>query len=433
MSSMQVAMTAERQADCTNGTVEGLQLVAAGELGINEMQKCIDDGDDSIMWALVNVMVGSGSLRRSRTIFLHINGINCPLTGPKSKTRINEYTNDARTMMGALHLPEIRAERKTDITVSNVLERMKKFIVQDSAEFSLDWIVKDYEDRLHQKRELIMKERAGSTTAPLTFLIPSHDSGTTFENGRAALKSATTGPQNWIFWTSAPAPRNMQVVGGGLGCVSEMSEFLSMHQNKVMFGLIRMEFGDGRLKREKFVFVHAVGENFGVEAKAKSREDMPKMKRLAEEFAQISVEMQVKDPCELTDKEVVQQVLKASIIDKDSVAGDTGLREMCTVEYFRETVRRKREDAVQAEIMNGAESRTTSSLVESTWEEVVKLVHNEGGPDWAVFKAGPAWLERRMLPTRIGNGKLKPASTGGYQASKCCPAASWLATQLCGQ
>lgn len=383
----------------------GLQLVAAGELGIQEMQHYLDDS--TVMWVLMKTMVGSGSLRRSRTVFLHLDGVNCPLTGKRSKMRINEYTNDARTLLGALHLPSIRFVEKAEVTVENVLQQVRKIVVGDTAEYTLDWVINDYSERLQAKRERLTRQNSENVVTLPSYRIPGHDCSSTFEMGRDALRAIITGPHNWLFWSSAPAPRRMQVMGGGLSTISDMSDFLSMHADKVLFGLIRMEFGVGRLKREKFVFVHAVGQNTQVATRAKSFEDAARMKQLVEEYVDVAVEMQVKDASELNDAEVIARVLKAAILDRDEIAGDKAGHDCYTVEYFRDAVKRKLDELAQENVTD-SEKNKASWMESKTHEEVVKLVHSEDGPDWAVFRAGPAWLERRVLPTKSEGNKMRP-------------------------
>merc|ERR1712100_286905 len=159
------------------------------------MQEYIDEG--TVMWALVHVMIGAGALRRSRKIFLHVDGRRCPETGLQSRAKINEYTNDAKRIMGAAGIPELRVRKRKEVTVDYVLDRVKKFIVEDKAEYTIDWIIKAHEQRLREKIEKLMKERA-SAGVSAAVRIPGHDSSATFEQGRDALKSVSTGPQNWL-------------------------------------------------------------------------------------------------------------------------------------------------------------------------------------------------------------------------------------------
>ena len=57
----------------------------------------------------------------------------------------------------------------------------------------------------------------------------------------------------------------------------------------VLFGLLRMGFGQGRLRRTKYVFIHAIGDKVPAVTRGKKSAQRPKMEELMGSYASISV------------------------------------------------------------------------------------------------------------------------------------------------
>lgn len=311
-------------------------------------------------------------------------------------------------MIGDSNSPDLQVRLQEEVTVQNILARVKKFVVSDDASYSVEWLVKEYERQIKEIAEKHAKEDLQGQKGARGRRIPMHDSSTPFEVGRDALRSVAQGPANWLFWKAAEPPQCMQVMGGGLGDVAEMAQFLSEHTDMVLFGLIRMVFGVGRLRRTKHVFVHAIGKMVPAVERGKLAQKRPKMRALVNEFAQISVEMEVEDETMLTDEEVVERVRKAAIIDDENVGGDEAGKSVFTVEHFREAVREEGRLADEEQVQAKGERRRRKWM-DLPVEELVRLVHHDGTPNWALFVPGKAWLTGIEPPSVVFlTGKLKP-------------------------
>jgi len=213
----------------------------------------------------------------------------------------------------------------------------------------------------------------------------------------------------------------MEIIEGGLGMVTDMADCLSEHTAQVMFGLIRMPFGCGRFARDKYVFVHAIGQNAPPVERAHSSQALGKMKTLVDEVAKeekkakVSVSMEVGIAEELTVETVVELVRKAAIVDDDDVAGDTAGKEILTVENFREAVQEEQRKMDDDEAEMHAEKRYVE-WSERPLQEVVRLVHHEEVANWALFAPGDDWNTGVVPPSiKVLSGKLRPDNKG-FQA-----------------
>jgi hypothetical protein len=159
---------------------------------------------------------------------------------------------------------------------------------------------------------------------------------------------------------------------------------MAAHEKDVLFGLLRMGFGVGRLRRTKHVFVQATGTAVPAFTRGKLGATRPKMETALAHFALSSVALEVMDAADFTVEMVIDRVRQASIIDDDDLDPDKARKSAFSVENFRaalaeefaETGSEEADDAPQG---NGG-------FAERTVEEVVKLVRTPDGPvNWALF------------------------------------------------
>merc|ERR1719203_476759 len=139
-----------------------------------------------------------------------------------------------------------------------------------------------------------------------------------------------------MFWRPSKGEREPELISGGCDSLQEMRSFLSEHLEEPMFGLLRMGFGTGRLRRTKHVFVHAVGQKAGLVKRGKIAGQRSKMQQWVEESRNVSVHIEVEDETGLTEEIVVAAVQKAAHLDDDVVAGDVGLKDIYTVDGLQQ-------------------------------------------------------------------------------------------------
>jgi len=234
-------------------------VCAAGSGGVEEMQKWLDDA--AVMWAILRFALGSGSFRRQKLVFLHFNGDEC---GVIVRGRLNALTSTVQDLIRSgggknqegFHA-SLEVKRAEDVTLEEMLNRLSRFFITDSGEFTVTTMLQDYEKQIKEaetKRKTIASQKGGEGQKRLSEKIAS-----LFTKGSDALAAVAKplGPWNWALF--GPDPVALPIIGGGGGSVDEMRGCIEAHEKDVMFGLLRMGFGEGKLRRTKYIFIHACG------------------------------------------------------------------------------------------------------------------------------------------------------------------------------
>eukprot|EP00450_Noctiluca_scintillans_P034737 CAMPEP_0194554122 /NCGR_PEP_ID=MMETSP0253-20130528/97576_1 /TAXON_ID=2966 /ORGANISM="Noctiluca scintillans" /LENGTH=471 /DNA_ID=CAMNT_0039401605 /DNA_START=9 /DNA_END=1424 /DNA_ORIENTATION=- len=137
--------------------------------------------------------------------------------------------------------------------------------------------------------------------------------------GREALEivGKDKGAWNWVFL--AADPEDLPLVGGGNGSVEEMRECLLKH-DQMLFGLARLGFGSGRMRRTKWVFIQ--GSHY---ESTKKRSSVhlgmvlglrPRMERIIGEYANVSASIEITTIEDFNPKFVIERVSKKIVVDE---------------------------------------------------------------------------------------------------------------------
>ncbi|CAE7389286.1 unnamed protein product [Symbiodinium necroappetens] len=414
-------------------------VLGAGDGGVEELQLWVDDS--SVQWALLEFCVGQGPLARQRMIFLHVNGERC---SPIARGRANELTPEVQRLMreglemGEAFHATVEVKTAEEVSLSNLLERVLPFFTVDGSDgYTVKWLHSQYEQQLSSAKAAGI---AATSSEPRSTTDAGRKSGSdvvergayqasasSLYNGRDALKAVgePMGAWNWVFFQADPV--NLKVVGGGIGSLEEMKSCYESHPTDVLFGLLRLGFGEGRLRRTKYVFIHAVGAKAPVVARGRLSAERPKMEEVFGQFASASVTMEIQHLADLTLDSVVERVRRATTVDDDILGRDAGSPSVFSVEAFQKAL--QEEKLGRAAELQTLRRRSTglgtglpADLV-SEWaarplSEVVSLVHKVGGPlNWALFAPDPTWLSRRRT-VKTTQASLLPdqvaAPSGGY-------------------
>eukprot|EP00439_Symbiodinium_sp_Y106_P020551 s2168_g2.t1 len=413
-------------------------VLGAGDGGVEELQLWVDDS--SVQWALLEFCVGQGPLARQRMIFLHVNGERC---SPIARGRANELTPEVQRLMreglemGEAFHATVEVKTAEEVSLSNLLERVLPFFTVDGSDgYTVKWLHSQYEQQLSSAKAAgtaaASSEPRSATDAEqksggAVVEIGAYQASASLYNGRDALKAVgePMGAWNWVFFQADPV--NLKVVGGGIGSLEEMKSCYESHPTDVLFGLLRLGFGAGRLRRTKYVFIHAVGAKAPVVARGRLSAERPKMEEVFGQFASASVMMEIQHLADLTLDNVVERVRRAAIVDDDILGRDAGSPSVFSVEAFQKAL--QEEKLGRAAELQTLRRRSTglgtglpADLV-SEWagrplSEVVSLVHKVGGPlNWALFAPDPTWLSRRRT-VKTTQASLLPdqvaAPSGGY-------------------
>jgi len=343
-----------------------------------------------------------------------------------ARAKSNEYTAFVKKMLHpedtAGFFPTVEILSKEQMTLEYILERVEPYMKEISAEYSVSYLLKQHELKVAEiKRERIDTLYAGKAgdgtegTRRIGWVMNPREF---FKEGRDALRAVSEqfGPWNWMFWRpSTEEGGEPELITGGCDSLQEMRTYLSEHLDESMFGLLRMGFGVGRLRRTKHVFVHAVGPQASAVKRGKIGGQLSRMKQWVEESKHVSVHIEVEDETALTEEEVVARVRKAAHLDEEEVPGDEGLKDIFTVEAMQQAhmeERTKMQLPGEAEALEEVAETQRQQWMNLPLDELLRLFHYEGAPNWVLFGPGESWSEpgtKAPLPGYLVQSlKLKP-------------------------
>jgi len=391
-------------------------------MGIDELRPFLED--HMVQWALLRFDFGEGVFKRQKILFLHINGELCPAV-PRGKA--NELTAEVKQLLRGeggkdpIHA-SLEIKRGEEATAEYVLERVVRYFnVDDNTDANpVAWLLKEYERQI--------KEASGSKGAQLCGegeppgrgrRIPGHQLAKLFTNGRDALKAVgePLGPWNWVF--VRPDAKSLELVDGGTDSIDGMRQCATVHNDAVLFGLLRMGFGEGRLRRTKYVFVQANGTKVSPVFRGRAGAARSAMQDAMAQFVVISVFLELSEPQDLQLQDVIDRVRRAAHIDDDVIDKDQAFKTAFSVEAFRKALAEDQAVAMlQEDAVKGKPPVPNSHL--SVKEAVTLLRRTPDAPlNWALFGPNEEWIRCRkstqVAPTGRSTQLIVPG--GGYMGA----------------
>jgi len=392
-------------------------------MGISEMRPFLED--DMVQWALLRFDFGEGGFKRQKILFLHINGELCPAV---RRGKANELTAEVKHLLRGdggkdpIHA-SLEIKRGEEATAEKVLEQVVRyFIVDNNTDANpVSWLLKEYACQI--------KEGSGSKGALLSTdgeptgrgrRIPGHQSVKLFTNGRDALKAVAEpmGPWNWVF--VRPDAESLDLVDGGADSIDGMLQCATVHDDAVLFGLLRMGFGEGRLRRTKYVFVQANGTKVSPVFRGRAGAARSAMQDAISRFAVISVFLELSEPGDLKLEDVIDRVRRAAHIDDDVIDKDEAFKTVFSVEAFRKALAEDQVAAIemQEDVVKGKPPVPNSHL--SVKEAVALLRRSPDAPlNWALFGPNEEWI-RCKKSTQVappGRSTQLVVPGGGYMGA----------------
>lgn len=214
--------------------------------GVAEMQAHVDDS--TVQYGIVRIGLGSGSFKRDKLIFVHVQGEHASAV---KKGRLNTKKGDVKTAVGATHA-EMQIESKGECTTDSFFEKLSKIIkIDDMGGFSIAKLKADYEAMIaaggSKSGDILERAKSRKTAAEMG---GSLDAVKALEAVRKPL-----GPFNWVL---LKATKGLELHNAGSMSVTEMNKWLA--DDVVLFGLLRMGFGTGKFRRIKWICLHWSGE-----------------------------------------------------------------------------------------------------------------------------------------------------------------------------
>jgi len=206
--------------------------------------------DSTVQFALADIVLGTGSFKRHKMVFVHIQG---EKAGAVAKGRLNTLKGAVKDAFGSTHA-EVQIYGADECTPEHFLETLSKVIkVDDMGGFSISKMKADYEAMIAAAGPSSVA--GGDVLARAATRKTAAEMGTV-EAGKAleAVKQ-TLGPFNWVLFKPS---RKLELLNAGSMSVSEMTKWLA--DDQVAFGLLRMGFGVGKFRRIKWICLHWSGD-----------------------------------------------------------------------------------------------------------------------------------------------------------------------------
>lgn len=416
-----------------------LRLVGSGCGGVAEMRDSVDAS--AVRWGLCCFDLGAGAFRRRKVLFLHVNGESCPAL---ARGRINGHTAEVQRLIrgtGDCFHASLEVTKISEVTAEEILVRIRHIFVTDNdlADYSMEAMLRDYEaqiltatsfiqeDAPEGPRESAQEVDEATLKTETRCCVP--ESTCTMTTGRAALRSVADPDGAWNWVLLGTDPEKLSLIAGGGGFIEEMCECMSLHQDTVLFGLLRVVFGTGKLKRIKHVFVHAIGEKTPAVRRGRLNSSRPRMRQVLAEFAECSLNVEVSRCIDFTKELVIEKARLAGVVDESllSIHEDVS-RSISFVEnaVHRNAVSQQetRAASLQASNVESTEPPTTADVTPSNAlrsiqdvAEVVRLVCSASSSlNWALF--GPT---EELL--RTPSSSVSPAASP-FSSPVSTPAAS---------
>lgn len=314
-------------------------VVGAGSSGLEEMREFMWNCE--VVWALVRLEFGSGSFARSKCVFLHFTGKDAP---PLKRGKANSMTEKLRKAVeeGSPVHASIHFEQVSDVTLENVIGEAGKNMVIDSMPSGAVASMKE-----HQKQMARGARWAARGGKPVAEEAEAAETDQGLEAAPEAAASAevaaaeeqpsrvsklqtsaqlqqvgrTNGGVNWAL-VGADATL-LPLIGCGEEGVDELRQVAQENEDQVMYGLLRMPSGEGRLMRDKWVVVHIIGQTVKPVKRGQGNALRPQMEQKFREFANFCISIPDMSAKEVT-KEALLEEIRRNAINDDDVAQDDG-------------------------------------------------------------------------------------------------------------
>ncbi len=204
--------------------------------------------DTTVQFGLANFALGSGSFKRNKLVFVHVQG---EKAGAVAKGRLNTLKGAVKECMGASHA-EVQLYSADECTPEHFIEHLSKVIkVDDMGGFSISKLTADYEAMIASAGPAGVPDALERAATRKT----AAEMGTV--EGAKALEAVKQplGPFNWALFKASDS---LELHNAGSMSVNEMTKWMA--DDQVLFGLLRMGFGAGKFRRIKWICLHWAGE-----------------------------------------------------------------------------------------------------------------------------------------------------------------------------
>jgi len=189
----------------------------------------------------------------------------------------------------------------------------------------------------------------------------------------AAVRDAD-GPFNWVLFEANPNP--LKLVNAGGGSVMQMERYLK--DDAVCFGLLRMSFGAGNLRRTKWIFLQWSGEKMGMVQRGRANAAEAQMK---EKIRPFNLSIVAHHTSDVKLKPMVDRIQASIVVDGHGQHGESA--DVFTIDAFMSALA---EEAKNSAAYFGAEAPQGTAEKQFTFEEAVRKIKDAESPlCWGLF------------------------------------------------
>lgn len=327
------------------------------------MAKSMDD--HTVQFGLIKIDIGSGSFKRSKMVFVHLQGENA---GAVAKGRLNTMKGSVKEAVGATHA-EVQVYSAEECTTEAVLKQLGSVMsMDDMGGFSIAKMTEDYEAMIASAGPALAA--GGDILARAATRQTAAEMGTVEAAKALEAVKQPLGPFNWaLFKPSA----TLELHNAGSMSVNEMTKWLAADQ--VLFGLLRMGFGVGKFRRVKWICLHWSGESVSPVKRGRANATKKDVLKALEPF---SLTISASDHDEMSLESIIEKVKRTAVVDGGDADTD---EDPYSLESFMKALRE--EAAANAEFFGEeAEAEEDGDLpLKATVDSVV----GDGGFNWMLI------------------------------------------------
>jgi len=281
-----------------------LQCICGGDGGIAEMKKHV--ADDMVMWGLLRFTTGEGAFERNKFIFLHLNGEKTPIL---ARGRDNGRKDEVWREMGDVHA-SLEFTLSEELSLDNLCDRLLPLFVNDDGNERYEGI-----KAMHAAYEKMLARNR--RTRFMT--IPSFEGIPDLPSFGECMKRISSGNLNWLLvYPMESRNGDPRMHSAGFQSVPELCRHLD--SKLVLYGLVRMGFGQSkRLKRNKYILIHWIGEEVGAVRRGRWNESMGTVKALFQKAAVVSCDIRATERDDLDVEKIIEKVRNCAVVDNEEV------------------------------------------------------------------------------------------------------------------
>uniref|UniRef100_A0A7S1MMH2 ADF-H domain-containing protein n=1 Tax=Alexandrium catenella TaxID=2925 RepID=A0A7S1MMH2_ALECA len=374
-----------------NRPVAAVTVRAVGCGGVDEARGFLDD--EEVVWALLRMQMGSGAFARIKFIAVHFNGDDVPVV---RRGRLNSNSAEVLAHFGQVHAT-LEFKRKEEFTVDSVCEQLLPVLTSDSNlegsgpdSQSAQSLKQMYEAIISEQKKAALGKRMSLRAGPRTARECGPGRRVTAAGALAAV-AKSRGQYNWVLLE----PTQLELHNAGYGGLDELKAWLE--DDKVLFGVIRFSFGNGKSSDTdcvKYVFVHWVGPSVPAVRRGQWNMQHKEADTMVRKFCTVIImQKEVHTPSDLDVGQIISEIQRLSVVD--GTAG--GSADSISLDKYIAALEEECREGMQADVSDGEEGAAPQALpdVSAAVEAVRKA--DDGAWNWLLLGLGPQTPAQQRL------------------------------------